>query len=148
MRASILLLTAAVVLHRAAADGPLVYQGDQGIGRGQHIVLLAGDHEYRSEEALPALARILAKHHGFRCTVLFNVDPETGYIRPGNSNMPYTDQIASADLLVFGLRFQNFSDDQMQPIADYIDQGGPIVGIRTSTHAFQIPRDSKFAKFD
>jgi len=131
-----------------AADSPLVYQGNDGIGSGKHIVFLAGDHEYRSEEALPALARILAKRHGFKCTVLFNIDPETGYITPGNNNMPHTDAVNSADLLVFGLRFQNFPAEQMQPIADYIKRGGPVVGTRTSTHAFKIPAKSPFAKFD
>ncbi|GAA5509445.1 ThuA domain-containing protein [Novipirellula caenicola] len=131
-----------------AADSPLVYQGTDGIGSGKHIVFLAGDHEYRSEETLPALARILAKRHGFKCTVLFNVDPKTGYITPGNNNMPHTDAVNSADLLVFGLRFQNFPADQMQPIADYLSRGGPVVGTRTSTHAFKIPATSPFAKFD
>lgn len=131
-----------------ADDGPLVYQGTDGIGAGKHIVFLAGDHEYRSEEALPALARILAKHHGFKCTVLFNVDKETGTIMPGNSNMPHTDVIATADLLVFGLRFQNFPAEQMQPIVDYLEKAGPVVGVRTSTHAFKIPKDSPFAKYD
>ena len=131
-----------------AQEGPLVYQGTSGPGVGKHIVFLAGDHEYRSEEALPALARILAKHHGFKCTVLFNVDEETGYIVPGNSNMPYTDAVNTADLLVFGLRFQNFPAEQMQPIVDYLERGGPIVGTRTSTHAFKIPANSPFARFD
>lgn len=144
----LLLVASAVVRPAAADDGPLVYQGMQGPGAGKHIVFLAGDHEYRSEEALPALARIMAKHHGFKCTVLFNVDPESGYIVPGNSNMPHTDVCESADLLVFGLRFQNFSADQMQPIVDYLDKGGPVVGTRTSTHAFKIPKDSPFARFD
>ena len=130
------------------ADGPLVYLGDGGVGSGKHIVFLAGDHEYRSEEAMPALARILAKHHGFKCTVLFNVDKETGYIVPGNSNMPHTDVIETADLLVFGLRFQNFPAEQMQPIVDYLDRGGPVIGTRTSTHAFKIPADSPYARFD
>ncbi len=129
-------------------DGPLVYEGKSGPGAGKQIVFLAGDHEYRSEEALPALARILAKHHGFKCTVLFNVDEETGFIVPGNSNMPHTDAIDSADLLVFGLRFQNFPAEQMQPIVDYLNRGGPVVGTRTSTHAFKIPTDSEFARFD
>ena len=132
----------------AAEEGPLVYEGTTGPGAGKHIVFLAGDHEYRSEEALPALARILAKHHGFKCTVLFNVDKQTGFILPGNSNMPYTDAVNSADLLVLGLRFQNFPPEQMQPIVDYLDRGGPIVGTRTSTHAFRIPGDSPFARFD
>lgn len=129
-------------------DGPLVYEGTAGPGVGKHIVFLAGDHEYRSEEALPALARLIAKHHGFKCTVLFTVDPKTGEIVPGNNNMPHTDTIATADLLVFGLRFQNFPAEQMQPIVDYLNRGGPIVGTRTSTHAFKIPADSAFARFD
>ncbi len=36
----------------------------------------------------------------------------------------------------------------MQPIVDYINRGGPVVGLRTATHAFKIPADSAFAKFD
>ena len=43
-----------------ACAGPLVYEGTEGPGKGKHIVFLAGDHEYRSEESLPELARILA----------------------------------------------------------------------------------------
>jgi len=148
MRYFLSLLVACLLIGIAAADRPLVYEGTDGIGSGKQIVFLAGDHEYRSEEAFPSLARILAKHHGFKCTVLFNVDKETGFITPGNSNMPHTDAVNSADLVVFGLRFQNFPDQQMQPIADYIDRGGPVVGTRTSTHAFQIPRESRFARFD
>ncbi|MCB1077694.1 MAG: hypothetical protein KDM64_07705, partial [Verrucomicrobiae bacterium] len=54
----------------AAHAAPLVFEGTDGPGKGKHIVFLAGDHEYRSEETLPALARLLAKHHGFKCTVL------------------------------------------------------------------------------
>ncbi|HEY0549200.1 MAG TPA: hypothetical protein VGF13_06325, partial [Verrucomicrobiae bacterium] len=48
------------------------YEGKS--GQGKHIVFLAGDEEYRSEEALPQLAKILAQRHGFKCTVLFSVD--------------------------------------------------------------------------
>ncbi len=141
-------LCAATLLPANAAEGPLVYEGTEGPGRGKHIVFLAGDHEYRSEESLPALGRLLAKHHGFKCTVLFNVDPKSGEITPGNNNMPHTGAIGSADLLVFGLRFQNFSAEQMQPIVDHLDKGKPVVGTRTSTHAFKIPADSPFAKYD
>ncbi len=79
---------------------PLVYEGTDGPGKGKHIVFLAGDHEYRSEETLPQLARILAKHHGFKCTVLFNIDKETGEIVAGNSNMPGIEALDTADLAV------------------------------------------------
>ncbi len=118
------------------------------IGHGQHIVFLAGDHEYRGEESLPALARILARHHGFKCTVLFDVDETTGFIKPGHSNMPGLEALESADLMVMFLRFQNLPDDQMQHIADYVDRGGPIVGMRTSTHAFKIPAYRNFHSYD
>ncbi len=35
-----------------------------------HIVFVAGDHEYSSEETMPALAAELEKNYGVRCTVL------------------------------------------------------------------------------
>ena len=56
------------------AEAPLVYDGESGLGKGKHLVFIASDHEYRSEETLPALARILAKHHGFKCSVVFGVN--------------------------------------------------------------------------
>ena len=49
-------------------------RGGDGPGKGKHIVLVSGDEEYRSEEGLPQLAKILAKRHGFNCTVLFAID--------------------------------------------------------------------------
>ena len=42
--------------------------------KSKHIVLISGDEEYRSEEALPQLAKILTTYHGFRCTVLYAID--------------------------------------------------------------------------
>jgi hypothetical protein len=135
----------------AAAQNPhlVVYEGDKGPGRGKHIVFIAGDHEYRSEESLPQLARILAKHYGFKCSVFFTVDPDTGFINPGNSKIAGLEALDKADLLVLFTRFQDFPDDQMQHIVNYVDRGGPIVAFRTATHAFQIKRaDAKFAKYD
>src|SRR5690349_24984442 len=92
----------------ALAQNPhlVVYQGTTGPGAGKHIVFLAGDHEYRSEEALPALARILARHYGFKCSVFFTTDPNTGFIEPGSSNISGLDALRTADLMVVFLRFQ------------------------------------------
>ncbi len=147
MKHSMLLLLLGLCASPAAA-GPLVYEGESGPGKGKHLVFLAGDHEYRSEETLPALARILAKRHGFKCTVLFSVDPKTGEITPGSSYMPGLEALDSADLMVIFLRFQNFPAEQMRHIVAYLDRAGPVVGLRTATHAFKIPRDSEFARFD
>jgi len=136
----------ALVWGPGAFAQPLVYQGTDGPGKGKHIVLIASDHEYRSEEALPALARILAKHHGFTCTVVFGVD-ENGVITPGANNVPGIEALDKADLMVIFTRFQNWPAEQMQHFVDYLKRGGPIVGLRTATHAFRIPKDSPFAKY-
>ncbi|MEM7143874.1 MAG: ThuA domain-containing protein [Verrucomicrobiota bacterium] len=126
---------------------PLVFEGTkEGLGSGKHIVFIADDHEYRSEEALPALARILAKHHGFKCTVLFGID-EDGYINPGHPNVPGIEVLDDADLMVVYTRFQNWPDEQMQHFVNYLDRGGPVVGLRTATHAFKIPADGTFHKY-
>lgn len=139
------LVAAAVPVVRAEA---VVYEGNAaGPGQGKHIVFLAGDHEYRSEETLPALARILARHHGCKCTVLFNVDQETGEIAPGNSNMPGLEALDTADLAVVFLRFQNFPPEQMRHFDEYLNRGGPVVGLRTATHAFKMKAAEPFAKY-
>jgi hypothetical protein len=146
MKPMIALLTLALATLNAAG-APLVYQGTDGPGKGKHIVFIASDHEYKSEEILPELARILAKHYGFKCTVLFGLDA-TGAIKPGESNIPGTDALATADLMVIFTRFQNLPKEQMQPIVDYLNRGGPVMGLRTATHAFKIPKDNPFAKYD
>src|ERR1700680_140622 len=91
----------------AAADPLLVIDGSEGPGKGKHIVLISGDEEYRSEEALPQLGKILAKHHGFKCTVLFAIDPKTGEINPNISNIPGLENLQSADLMIISTRFRD-----------------------------------------
>jgi len=133
MRSAVALIMSLIVTPLFA--GPIVYEGTSGFGHGKHIVFIASDHEYRSEETLPALARILAKHHGFKCTVVFGVNAK-GEIQPGANNVPGIENLKTADLLVVFTRFQNWPEDQMQHFVDYLDRGGPIVGLRTATHGF------------
>ncbi len=112
---------------------------------GKHIVLITGDEEYRSEEGMPQLAKILSKYHGFRCTVLFSIDPDTGCIDPGVlDNIPGLEQLQKADLMILFTRFRNLPDDQMKFIVDYVESGKPVIGLRTATHAFDIPADRKY----
>jgi type 1 glutamine amidotransferase len=133
----------------ACGEDWAVYQGSDGPGKGKHIVLISGDEEYRSEEALPQLGKILAKHHGFKCTVLFAIDPKTGIINPNvNNNIPGLEHLKTADLMVIFTRFRNLPDEQMKHIADYIDAGKPVVGIRTATHAFANPGSKLYSKYD
>ena len=139
---------ATLAVASSAFAGPLVYEGGDGPGKGKSVVLIASDHEYKSEEALPELGRILAKHFGFKCTVLFGVNKETGVIVPGDSNIPGTEALKNADLMVIFTRFQNLPAEQMDPIIAYLDRGGPVIGLRTATHGFKIPKESPYAKYD
>lgn len=120
------------------------YPGGEGPGAGKHIVLIAGDDEYRSEEALPMLGKILSVHHGFKCTALFPINPEDGTIAPDyQKNIPGMHAIDSADLVILGLRFRNLPDEDMKHFVDFVDAGKPIIGLRTSTHAFNYPKNSE-----
>jgi hypothetical protein len=122
----------------SATDGPgLHIAGAEGPGKGKKIVLIAGDEEYRSEEALPMLAKILSQKHGFDTTVLFSLNPEKGYIDPNNQkNIPGTEALADADLLIISTRFRDLPADQTAPITAFLNAGKPVIGLRTSTHAF------------
>lgn len=131
-----------------AANPWVVYDGFDGPGKGKHVVLVSGDEEYRSEEALSQLGMILAKHHGFKCTVLFAVNPADGTIDPVNvSNIPGLEALRSADLMIIATRFRNLPDEQMQYIVEYLNAGKPVIGMRTATHAFNIPAGKKYSKY-
>jgi len=117
-------------------------------GKGKKIVLVSGDEEYRSEEALPQLAKILNTHHDFDCTVLFAIDPKDGCIQPNViDNIPGLEKLKDADLAIIFLRWRMLPDEQMKHLVDYIESGKPIVGLRTSTHAFKPGRKGEYAKY-
>jgi len=123
----------------AVADSPyaLVLAPPAGVARPQRIVLLAGDEEYRSEEALPMLGKILSQQHGFHCTVLFSVSADGTYIdanhQPGVGGL---EALADADLLIISTRFRRPSAEQAEYLNRFLLQGKPVIGLRTATHAF------------
>lgn len=135
-----------MLLYRAIVIAVLI-----GIGcDAKNIVLITGDQEYRSEESIPALAKILETRHGFHCTVLYSVNRQTGAIDPSTmDNIPGLEALRKADLMVLFTRFLELPEDQMKEIIDYTNSGRPIVGLRTATHAFNYVKhlDSPYAKY-
>ena len=104
----------------ADRDEWIQFSPAEGPGAKRHIVLVSGGEEYRSEEALPMLAKLLAKHQGFDCTVVFAIDPDTGEIDPScQTNIPGLHHLDSADLMVLFTRFRELPDEQMKHIVDY-----------------------------
>src|SRR5260370_7587932 len=113
-----------------------VYEGKSGPGEGRHVVLLAGDEEYRSEEGLPMLAKILSQRHGFKCTVLFPIDKD-GAIDPNQRDrLPGAEALDSADAIVMLLRFRPCPDDAMKHFVDAYLSGKPIIPLPTHTPPF------------
>jgi hypothetical protein len=145
-----LVLALPAVAAEAFTSGPgwLEFPAGKGPGASKHIVLMAGDEEYRSEESMPMLARILSERHGFKCTVIFSHDD--GVINPNSQKtMGKPEAMDSADALVLGLRFRNFEAATMAKFDAAVKRGIPIIATRTSTHAFGgIPKDSPYATYN
>jgi hypothetical protein len=123
----------------------LTYQGGEGPGQGKHVVLIAAEQEYRSEQSMPMLAKVLSQHHGFDCTVLFSVN-EQGLVDPTlpapfedktkRHNIPGLEHLASADCVIWLSRFMHLPDEQMKHFHDYFDSGKPLIALRTANHGF------------
>ena len=134
--ASILLLLNSFCLF--ASDSKILHlKGKDGPGKGKTIVLVSGDEEYRTEESMPMLAKILAEKHGFTCKVLFAWDSTGKYIDPNNqSGVIGWNHLNDADLMLIGTRFRRPSEEGAKHITAFLNAGKPVIGIRTSTHAF------------
>lgn len=131
-----------------AEDLWLTYEGSSDtsqLGAGKHIVLIAAEQEYRCEQSMPMMAKLLAERHGFRCTVLFSVN-ERGEVDPTlpapwkdkskRHRIPGLHLLADADCVVWLSRFMQLSDDQMQHFHNYFDSGKPLIALRTANHGF------------
>lgn len=130
----------------------LTYPGGDGPGKGKHVVLIAADQEYRSEQSMPMMARILSTHHGFDCTVLFGVNDE-GEVDPTmpvypekgkesefkSHHIPGLEHLASADLVIFFTRLLTLPKAENELIVKYVDSGRPFIALRTANHGFRGP---------
>ncbi|MGK0185225.1 MAG: hypothetical protein ACI9R3_001001 [Verrucomicrobiales bacterium] len=121
----------------SAGEPTLVLKGKEGPGKGKHIVLVSGDEEYRTEESMPMLGKILSQRHGFDCTVLFAWDETNSYVDPNNQEgIKGWDALDKADLMIIGTRFRRPSAEDAKYVTDFLNKGKPVIGIRTATHAF------------
>ncbi len=130
----------------------LTYAAGEGPGKGRHIVLIAAEQEYRSEQSLPMMAKLLSAHHGFDCTVLFGVN-ESGEVDPTlpvypekgredefkEHHIPGLELLASADLVIFCNRLLTLPQSELLQIVQYVDSGKPIIALRTANHGFRGP---------
>lgn len=146
MRVRIFLCVCAAVVaasgfrvNAAFAADTLVFQPAKSGDKVKNVVLISGDEEYRSEETMPMLGKILSQKHGFKCTVLFAFGPDGAeYIDSNNQKgLRGLDALDSADLMIIATRFRHPDAEQAKHIAAFLDAGKPVIGLRTATHAFQ-----------
>jgi nicotinamidase-related amidase/type 1 glutamine amidotransferase len=114
------------------------------------VVFVSAESEYSAAETLPSLAHELEMHHGLRCEILQGSTEKKGASRHEISGMEILDD---ADLVVVFARRRAFPADQMKYLKAYLDRGGPLMGLRTASHAFDArgsgPADhTEWPKFD
>jgi nicotinamidase-related amidase/type 1 glutamine amidotransferase len=105
---------------------PFRFKGDV---RPKAIVAIA-EPEYDTKTTLPALAqRVLVDQLGFEVTILLG-DNKTMEI-PG-----FAEALAKADLVVLSIRRLAPQAKDIEALKKYLDEGKPLMAIRTSSHAF------------
>lgn len=96
------------------------------------VVVAIAEPEYGTWNTLPALAKkIWTKQRGYEITVLIG-DAKKHNI-PG-----LVAALKDADVLLLSVRRQALPKDQLQAIRDHLAAGKPLLGIRTSSHAFAL----------
>ena len=123
----------------ASAGDTLVFEPAKVRPSSKHVVLISGDEEYRSEEVMPMLGKILSQKHGFKCTAIFALGPDGAeYIDSNNQQgLRGLEALDSADLMIIATRFRHPDAEQAKHIAAFLNAGKPVIGLRTATHAFQ-----------
>lgn len=107
------------------------------------VVFVTGDHEYSGEETLPIIAAELEKNYGMRAVVLKAYPNHNS-----EKNIPGLEILKDADLAVFYLRWRQLPQDQLDLIDAYLKTGKPVMGFRTTTHAFNFPKDDPRVKWN
>lgn len=99
-----------------------------------HAVIVVGTHHYSPHQTMPRFASELDRL-GFRTTV---INPEWNPEKD-ERGLPGLEALADADVAVFYLRFLKLDESQLEHIMRFVESGKPVVGLRTSTHAFNYP---------
>ena len=110
-------------------------------------VVMAGEGEYESHVTMRSVAEDLEKKLGHHVT--FST-PDVVEDVPDFplSRFSDLDTLKDADLLVVYTRFRRLPDEQMQLVVDYVERAGPVVGLRTSTHAFHYAEGSPWEQWN
>jgi type 1 glutamine amidotransferase len=103
------------------------------------IVFMIGEEGYHTEETLPAFAESDLKPLGYQITVI-NADAQDKNSFPG-----IVAALRDADLLFLSVRRRTPPRDQLDAVRAFLAAGKPLIGIRTTCHAFALRPADKIA---
>jgi len=110
-----------------------------------HVVFVVGTTHYLPQKTIPAFAKRL-EQYGFKTTVIL---PEGNPERNQNQvGLPGLEVLEQADLVVFYMRFLQLPAPQFLQIYNYIKSGKPVIGLRTSTHAFDYEKSNPLSEWN
>ena len=104
-----------------------------------HVLILTGEPEYGTRASLSELGKKLTKDHQIKITHL--------ELNRGVTPHRFADlstHLSGADLLILSLRFVNLEESQYEALDQYLSQK-PFIAVRTTTHLFDFPKESKLA---
>ncbi|MGQ9574441.1 MAG: ThuA domain-containing protein [Thermoguttaceae bacterium] len=121
-------VSAGLAAFRAAGQGRTRAAERPSTRRPLEVCLVSGSLEYRSDESLGVLEEHLGRHYGIRCTRAF---------MKNEHDLPGLENLDRCDCMVLFTRRLTLPAEQLERVKRYCSRGGPIVGIRTASHAFQ-----------
>ena len=102
--------------------------------RGQ-VLFMIGEAEYQTARSLPKFAKDVLEPHGYECRFVYAKSDDRSsrdaHIFPG-----FKEALAKADVLFVSVRRRFPLKSDIDAIRSWVDTGKPVIGIRTSSHAF------------
>ncbi len=99
------------------------------------VVFISAESEYEANRTLPALAHNFVLKYGLGYEFLQGSTAQEGSER---NYIPDMQVLQEADLVVLFARRRALPPEQMLFLREYLDRGRPLIGLRTSSHAFAL----------
>ena len=93
-----------------------------------NLCMLSGSFEYDSEESLTILKSFIEENYPIQVNLI---------VYKSEDDDPSLEAINDADVLLVYTRRLNTEGESLNLLKSYCEQGKPIVGIRTASHAYQ-----------
>lgn len=99
-----------------------------------HVAFITSEDQYYSDRTLPAFGQFLSERYGCYCTAA---------VGRAKNDIPGLDELQGAQVAVIYARRQALPKEQLDKVRAYLDAGGPLVALRTCSHAFVLEKRTR-----